>query len=584
MGYIPYDNQIKIIRSSAENIIVEKPYLKIACILDNFSYECLKYECNLIQLDTENWLKTLIYERPSLLLVESAWKGINGSWTEKICNLNSKNGFLLKNLIKLCKILKIPTAFWNKEDPCHFDEFIETAKLFDFIFTTDENCIQTYKEILQQDKVFVLPFAAQIRIHNPIEKDKEKLGKIAFAGTWYNTMHFDREKNMEFILRPALKYDLDIYDRNYNYNDSYNNPYKFPKIYQPFIKGYIPYTSITDIYKRYSIFLNVNSVDNSSSMLSRRVFELLACGTNVISSYSLAIEKFFPGIVKQSKTREDTLMHLESLIKDEDLRDQLSLLGEREIFNYHTYTLRLETILDKVGILYKKHYIPSVSIITYTDKENSINLIFENYKRQCYENKELIILLNDSMNLGAWQNKGKCYKNVSIFQLDMKTSLDEYLNYFIERSSSDYIAIFNANDYYGTNYLLDSLNAFKYTNADMVGKYSYYSYFEYSRLLLVIYPYNENKYMKFIATGSMIFKRALIDKVKFLDKSNAVLTTFLKNCIEKDISIYSIDRFNYIRIIHTSLKTSSTTLRDEELLMKVKIIEPPNDYINYVSV
>lgn len=578
----PYN---KIISSSNKDIIIEKSYLKVACILDDFSYQCLKYECNLIQLDTKNWSQLLLNESPDLLLVESAWMGVNGSWDGEISNIGYEAGSVLQKLTALCKKLQIPTAFWNKEDPYHFDEFIEAAKLFDYIFTTDENCIEKYKEILQHNKVNVLPFAAQIRIHNAIGKNQNKIGNVAFAGGWYNIGHSDRKKNIEYILEPALKYDLHIYDRYYNYNISYNNNYyRFPEIYHPFIKGYVPYEKINELYKKYNIFLNVNSVDDSPTMFSRRVYELLACGTNVISSYSPGIEKMFPDIVKLSRTKEDTLKYLETLTTDKEYRDRLSLLGEREIFNHHTYTLRFETILDKVDINYKKLITPGVSVITCTDKEDNMDIIFRNYERQHYENKELIIILNnDNMNIKSWQDKCETYKNVKIFQIDEKKSLVQCLNYAIKNSNLEYIAIFN-DDYYAENYLVDVINTFKYSNADIVGKYSHYAYSENYKLLVNILPYIENRYVRYVNFFTMVIRKNVFNKIGFSEKSYKYDIEFLKNCVKNGFLIYATNRFNYACIRHASTKQHTCRIENEEFSEKIKIVGYTDDYISTITV
>lgn len=87
----------------------------------------------------------------------------------------------------------IPTIFWAKEDPNDFNVFIEAAKHFEYVFTPDTNCIQKHKNILGHDKVYFLPLGVQPKIHNPINKDKEKLGEVAFAGSWYEK--FDKRKN-----------------------------------------------------------------------------------------------------------------------------------------------------------------------------------------------------------------------------------------------------------------------------------------------------------------------------------------------------------------------------------------------------
>ena len=51
-------------------------------------------------------------------------------------------------MLNYCRSRGIPTVFWNKEDPPHFDDFIGAAKEFDFVFTTDADCVPMYREAL----------------------------------------------------------------------------------------------------------------------------------------------------------------------------------------------------------------------------------------------------------------------------------------------------------------------------------------------------------------------------------------------------------------------------------------------------
>ncbi|WP_371858334.1 glycosyltransferase, partial [Pseudomonas sp. FW215-L1] len=46
-------------------------------------------------------------------------------------------------------------------------------------------------------------------------------------------------------------------------------------------------------YRSFKIFLNVNSVTSSPSMCARRIFEIAASGTAVVSTESAALRNFF---------------------------------------------------------------------------------------------------------------------------------------------------------------------------------------------------------------------------------------------------------------------------------------------------
>ncbi|WP_051998688.1 hypothetical protein [Listeria grandensis] len=127
-------------------VIQNLKQLKVACILDEFSHTCFSKEMDLITFSPENWRRILEQERPDMLLVESAWHGNSKSWEYKIGKYSNERRSEIKGLLKWCQKNGIPTIFWNKEDPIHFEKFIDTAKLFDYIYTTDANMIPEYKK------------------------------------------------------------------------------------------------------------------------------------------------------------------------------------------------------------------------------------------------------------------------------------------------------------------------------------------------------------------------------------------------------------------------------------------------------
>lgn len=556
--------------------------IKVACILDEFSYRCFKYECNLIQLKPDSWKQAIIKEQPDLLFVESAWVGLNGEWTNKITKPFTYEDNSLKDLVNWCKKTSIPTVFWCKEDPYDFDIFIEASKLFDYVFTTDENCIPKYKEILKHDNVFLLPFAAQPRIHNPILRASDNIGKVAFAGGWYEKELGKRKENMYIILKPAFKYGLRIYDR---FSEQECKPGTFPEEFFPYVTNGLPYNKIIEQYKKYDVFLNVNSVENSPTTFARRVFELLACGTPVISSYSLGIENFFKDIVKLCNTSEDTEKYLKLLLENKNLRDKISAMGQREVFEKHTYKHRLETVLNNVGIEYIKKEQPSVSVITCTKRANKMENVLQNYNSQTYPNKELIIVLNNnSIDIDSYKKEAAKYKNIKVYQLDENKSLGECLNYAIEKSSMDIIAKFDDDDFYGANYLVDSINAFKYTNAHIVGKYTVYAYMEDIKMLVLRYPNRENRYMEYVSGSTLVFKKEIFTKVKFQNITQGEDTNFLEDCIKAGYKIYATDRFNHVICRRKSLNEHSWKISQKDFLRKCQIISITNSYKNYVSI
>ncbi len=565
-------NEIKQEMGSAATDTVEprRKDLRIAVIMDKFTYDCFKYEANLITFTPEDWKEVLSKSRPDFLLVESAWQGNDSSWGSQIVNLGQKSDSQLPELVQWCKTQNISTAFWNKEDPAHYHEFRDAARLFDYVFTTDADCIESYKKDLGHNNIFCLPFAVQPKIHNPISSG-EKMRDIAFAGSWYEgetEYRKHRKEQISNILVPALKYHVDIFDRHYMLN---NDRYRFPEQYQPYIVGELPYDEMVYAYKIYRIFLNVNSVINSPTMFPRRVLEILASSTCVLSGYCKGIENMLGSdIVPMSSSPQETQLLLKKLLENKELRDRLAHRGLRKVMREYTCEQRLDYILRTMGIgqgndgAEKK----GVSIITCTNKLIFMENIFTNYDRQQYEDKELIIVLNnDRLDLREWKDEAKKHMNVSVFQVAEDEPLGTCLNFAVDKASLAYIAKFDDDDYYALSYLEDLMLAFDYSNAHIVGKGTHYVYFERTGASALRNPGNEHQYTRWVAGGTMVIEREVFNEVKFSPRQPGTDSQFLKDCHQKGFRIYSADRFNFVHIRRSI--PDLHTWKDEERLLAV---------------
>ena len=407
---------------------------KVACILDEFSYNCFKSELDLYPISRDNYIKQLKSINPDILFVESAWHSYQGDWG--IAHQLED----VKKILMYCKRRGITTIFWNKEDPVHFDDFIKKAVRFDYIFTTDDMSVSNYKKYTKKNNVFPLMFAAEPKIHNPIrEKDIKRCDKSVFAGTFYRNKYPDRLKSLMEIMYVARDYGLDIYDRNYLLK---NKNYSYPNMYQKNIVGNLPYNEINKAYKGYKINININSVTESSTMFSRRVFEVLACNTPVVSNYSIGIKKVFGDIVQMGKNIADFANIYEKLYNDNEYYEDICTRGVREVLSKHTYKNRVEEIFDMIGIPYIKERKKLLVIGIMSDKSDA-NKIISSYEKQTLEDKFLILFSDKKIS-----SKYECYTSIK----DVYNIINKY----------DYLAIMNGKDSYGENYLLDLFLADKY--------------------------------------------------------------------------------------------------------------------------
>lgn len=273
----------------------------IGIISDNFTYENINYLFNTVYIKPNTNLDNV---KIDILMCESAWAGIDEQWRDKIFNLdiNSPNICKTSGLIYIlnqCKRKLIPTVYYAKEDPIFYDGFHKCSKLFDLVITTSKECVAKYKQYGCK-KVMTTTFLINPIIHNPIRN--EMLTKIAFPGSYYTFLD-NRSNIMDKILENFCSKNLDIYDRKYLHNKSTYQIKKlqinkgkceFPQKYDPLIKPGLTYSQvINNVYKKYKCILNINTVSDSQTMFSRRAMEVAGCGTNIISNYSVGMDKIF---------------------------------------------------------------------------------------------------------------------------------------------------------------------------------------------------------------------------------------------------------------------------------------------------
>ncbi|MER2013111.1 MAG: glycosyltransferase [Methanobrevibacter sp.] len=320
--------------------------IKVATILDPFSNNSFRYEFDSIAITPDSWKEQFEIEKPSLFFCESAYHGVlnenkpNGVWAGKISKNSLDNN--LKDILTYCNQNNIPTIFWNKEDPISFTDkfsFTNTALKFDYIFTSCEESVEEYHHRGHKN-VYPLMFAAQPRLFNPIKQDRLN-DTVVFAGSWYSKFP-QRCKTMEEIFDKILSknFNLKIYDRFFS---SSHEGMRFPEKYSEYINPNVEYQEIPKVYKESEFGLNFNTITDSNTMFARRVFELMASNTTVLSNYSKGVYRLF----------KDNVLYLDR--NKFDLNRDFSKMKEENLYNVlenHTYSNRFRQILDTINFKY----------------------------------------------------------------------------------------------------------------------------------------------------------------------------------------------------------------------------------------
>ena len=417
--------------------------LRIAAIMDKFTFECFDSECILTELTPNNWKEEMIKANPDFLFLESAWEGKDKLWYGKINHCSAE----IYELTDYCHENNIPVVFWNKEDPIYTDTFMNTARCADIVFTTDVECVQKYKTELGHNNVYHLHFAAQPKTHNPIEKYERK-DKFCFAGAYYHRYQqrckiFDAFSNYFIKTR-----GMDIYDRNY---PSPRPEHKFPDFYNPYILGKLEPSEIDLAYKGYTFGINMNSITQSQTMFARRVFELLASNTVVIGNYSRGVKNYFGDLTICTDDEQTLQQALEKYCGDDDARD---LLGLRKVLMNHLCEDRLDEIVQKVYGVSLKPELASITVCAHVLDEKEIENIRKKFDRQSYANKKLLFITEQQIQLRDFEQvyNPDTFNNMLLSQI----------------CKEGYLTYFSVNDWYGENYLLDLALTTRYGNYDVI--------------------------------------------------------------------------------------------------------------------
>lgn len=204
-----------------------------------------------------------------------------------------------------------------------------------------------------------------------------------------------------------------------------------------------------------------------------------------------------------------------------------------------------------------------VSVITCTNRPLYFKRLINNYRRQRLKMKELVIVLNkDSMNLSTYRRRAASFRNVSVYQVPERLSLGSCLNYGIDRAKYPIIAKFDDDDYYSPYYLPEQVRALRRTGASIVGKGAHLKFFEGKRLLVITTPSEKNKFVKYLAGGSLLFRKKLHSRLRFAARTLGEDTDFLKRSRARGYRLYATSPYNFVGIRRKNKKSHTWTLSD----------------------
>jgi hypothetical protein len=146
------------------------------------------------------------------------------------------------------------------------------------------------------------------------------------------------------------------------------------------------------------------------------------------------------------------------------------------------------------------------------------------------------------------------------------------LNHALGHAEGRYFAKFDDDDYYGPDYLSDSMLAFEFSKAAVVGKMSYFAYVEGLNVTALRFPGREHRYSSFVSGATLVVDRSATHGIDFAPVRSGTDSLFLEACTAKGLAIYSSDRFNFMAMRQSAADRHTWKIDDRSFLRKCRIV------------
>jgi hypothetical protein len=273
-------------------------------------------------------------------------------------------------------------------------------------------------------------------------------------------------------------------------------------------------------------------------MFSRRVFELLASGTPVISTYSAGIvELLGDDVVFITESEAETRRHLERLLGDEEEWARASARGIRKVMREHTYGHRLSEVLERIGISRPAAKEPRFTVVIGIGSETELSGLAPMLTAQSYRRFDVMLRSDLQISTEAMERLRNALPSVSITNV---VGPPPAVFSRCRELGAEYLAFLDLRDSYGPDYLLDHALAVQYSGAEFIGKHTFYQTGTNGGRHLK-QEGHEFKYVTSVQSASLVAKKSALSKDLFLHAASRRVFH------PRDQKILSTDRFNYVQ-------------------------------------
>jgi len=547
--------------------------LRIGAIVGNRLYEGLRFEGVLFPLTPDNWEKILHYANLDIIIIESCRYSATGHWYLSQFIQNEQHDKILE-IVKTAEKLSIPAIFWHTQDHIYHNHYKSLASHFDFIFCADPREAEALESM--HAKVELLPPAVQPAIHNPF-RDIEHVDafriKVLYDG-WTDLIRLEEKLR---LLRDIIPFGLNIIESRGRLLDPKLN--ELPD-YKPYILGCVTQAARRTALKYAEAAIAFEETLLSTTKQQWRALETAAFRLPVLYKGRLAESDIRKNIVIEHGSDDEVIEHLSEYERSPLQREKNGHLAWREVFSKHTFSHRLRSICNKIGITHDWVEFPPISIITPTYREELLPRCVENFDKQNYPNKELIIIFNSNKkDVPEIPEVSTGRNNVRVLVQPREIFVGSCLNAGTMMATGDFCMRVDDDDSYGTHCVADIMLHQKAIDMDLFGKPTNFYCFQgkdnvfwrpFRVPSLCIIPSNKLDMWNFHVAGNLLGgKREFFISSSYQDQSfGAADSSYLYNNYGEEVVYACLDIFNVTIYRNSDEKKHTWKISQEELLRK----------------
>ena len=356
-----FSERSQLIPDANGNSYYQKSNLKVGIIADEFNWRYLQDSVNLVYLNLENYRDAIDNEHLDFVLYMSLWRGIgaygNLDMPEASHYFGLRGITIAALILDYAKFRGLKIVFQSIEDPPSYERYLPIAQKADVIFTSAEEMIELYKRDTGNDNVYTAEFGINPSLHNPVGFLKKhqwlqrNSSTVLFAGSWYQDFK-QRAHDTKMIfdgVNVCESAQLVIADRvaNDKFSDIPGPGRTFPVKYHECVIPAFQYEDLQKAHKMVDWSINVNSVTDSVTMCARRVYEIQALGGLLLSNYALSVDNEFPGVF--TVVDSDEVSRVLQGYSEREIVD-MQIAGIRNLYDGCTVYDRLNRIFGLSGI------------------------------------------------------------------------------------------------------------------------------------------------------------------------------------------------------------------------------------------